>query len=56
MSPQMMEPQKRKRKEKAKLEFEPDKVFGVEPAMDVQLDLESSQYRARHGEGGDRRG
>ena len=50
-------PQKRKKKEEKKLEFEAGKVFtpGEVKEEDFELDLESSKYRAQKGEGGDRR-
>lgn len=50
-------PQKRKKKEEKKLEFEPGKVFtpGEVKEEDFQLDLESSKWKAQKGQGGDRR-
>jgi len=52
-----LKPVKRKQKEKAKLEFDAAKEFSVEPAedLDVELETESATYKARHGQGGDRR-
>ena len=50
-------PQKRKKKEEKKLEFEAGKVFnpGEVKEEDFELDLEASKFRAQKGEGGDRR-
>jgi len=50
-------PQKRKKKEEKKLEFEPGKVFtpGEVKEEDFQLDLESAKFKAVKGQGGDRR-
>jgi len=50
-------PQKRRKKEEKKLEFEPGKVFtpGEVKEEDFQLDLESSKWKAQKGQGGDRR-
>lgn len=50
-------PQKRKKKEEKKLEFEAGKVFspGEVKEEDFELDLESARFRAVKGEGGDRR-
>jgi len=50
-------PQKRKKKEEKKLEFEAGKVFtpGEVKEEDFELDLESSRFKAVKGEGGDRR-
>ncbi len=50
-------PQKRKKKEEKKLEFEAGKVFTPSEAKeeDFELDLENSRFRAQKGEGGDRR-
>jgi hypothetical protein len=42
-------------RKKKKLAFDAEQVFKPEPAVDVTLDLESSRYKAQHGEGGDRR-
>ena len=58
MSEQQVEkPQKRKKKEAKKLEFEAGKVFTPADAKeeDFELDLESSRFKAQKGEGGDRR-
>ncbi|HKZ64566.1 MAG TPA: hypothetical protein VJ400_08990 [Thermoplasmata archaeon] len=54
---QVEKPQKRKKKEGKKLEFEAGKVFTPAEAKeeDFELDLESSRFRAQKGEGGDRR-
>jgi len=51
------QPQKRKKKEQKKLEFEAGKVFTPSEAKeeDFELDLESSRFKAQKGEGGDRR-
>ncbi len=50
-------PQKKKKKEAKKLEFEAGKVFTPSEAKeeDFELDLESARFRAQKGEGGDRR-
>ena len=50
-------PQKRKKKEARKLEFEAGKVFspGEAKEEDFELDLDSARYHAQKGEGGDRR-
>ncbi len=56
--PQQMMPERKKRKKDEKLAFDAGKVFDeVKPAEDVEveLDKESSTYRAMHGQGGDRR-
>ena len=54
-----MERTQKKRKKKAddKLEFEVGKVFGPEAAKDedLEVDVAAGRYKARHGEGGDRR-
>ena len=55
MSPQE-QMERRKRKKEAKLEFSPEKVFNVEPAEDLSLDIETARYKAVKGQGGDRRG
>ncbi len=49
--------QKKKRKKEVKVEFEAGKVFKPSEAkdQDFELDLESSRFLARKGEGGDRR-
>ena len=49
-------PQKRKKKEEKKLEFEPGKVFTPSEVKeeDFQLDLESSKWKSQKGQGGDR--
>ncbi len=49
--------QKKKKKKEIKLEFEAGKVFKPSEAkdQDFELDLESSRFQARKGEGGDRR-
>lgn len=54
---QVEQPQKRKKKEQKKLEFEAGKVFTPSEAKeeDFELDLESSKFRAQKGQGGDRR-
>jgi hypothetical protein len=50
-------PQKRKKKEEKKLEFEAGKVFtpGEVKEEDFELDLDSARFKAQKGEGGDRR-
>ncbi len=50
-------PQKRKKKEEKKLEFEAGKVFSPSEAKeeDFELDLDSARYKAQKGQGGDRR-
>ncbi len=50
-------PQKRKKKEDKKLEFEAGKVFtpGEVKEEDFELDLDSARFKAVKGEGGDRR-
>lgn len=55
MSPQQMmeQPQKRKKKREPKLVFDPAKT--VEPAEDIVLDEEMARYKAKKGQGGDRR-
>ena len=54
---QMIPETKRKRKKQEKLEFDASKVF--DPAQgkkeDLELDLDSGRYKARKGQGGDRR-
>jgi len=49
--------QKKKRKQEAKLEFEPGKVFkpGAAKEEDFELQLDTARYKAQKGEGGDRR-
>ncbi len=46
---------KKKSKKKEKVEFDAGMVFDVEPATDLELDVESSRFKARKGQGGDRR-
>jgi len=59
MSPQqqMVPERKRKKKSKAKVEFDAGKVF--DPAQgkeeELELDPEMGRYEARKGQGGDRR-
>ncbi len=50
-------PQKRKKKDEKKLEFEAGKVFtpGEVKEEDFELDLDSARYHAVKGQGGDRR-
>ena len=50
-------PQKKKKKEQKKLEFEAGKVFspGEAKEEDFELDLESGRFKAQKGQGGDRR-
>ncbi len=53
-----LEQKKKQKKEKeVKLEFEAGKVFRPDEAkdQDFELDLDSARYRARKGQGGDRR-
>jgi len=54
---QVEKPQKRKKKEEKKLEFEAGKVFTPSEAKeeDFELDLDSARYKAMKGQGGDRR-
>lgn len=51
------EKQKKKKKDEPKVEFEAGKVFKPSEAkdQDFDLDLDSSRWKARKGEGGDRR-
>ncbi len=48
---------KKKKKEEPKLEFEAGKVFKPSQAkdQDFELDIDSARYKARKGQGGDRR-
>lgn len=48
---------KKKKKEEPKLEFEAGKVFKPSEAkdQDFELDMESARFKARKGQGGDRR-
>jgi len=56
MAQQQMElERKRKKKTEPKEKFEAGKVFAPQPAQDIELDMDSSQYKAKKGEGGDRR-
>ena len=50
-----LEKVKRKQKAKATNEFDAGAVFDVKPAENIELDVESSRYKARQGQGGDRR-
>lgn len=50
-----MEPQARKRKKKATLEFDASKVFGTSKDDEIEIDLDAARYKAQKGEGGDRR-
>jgi hypothetical protein len=50
-----MEPQARKKKKPAKLEFDATKVFGTSKDNEIQMDLDSARFKAQKGEGGDRR-
>ena len=56
MSPQQMQPQKRKKKAKSKLEFDAAKTFDVKPAEDIELSEDMARFKAQKGQGGDRRG
>ena len=49
---------KKKQKEEPKLEFEAGKVFGPEAAHeeDFAVNTDSATYRAKKGQGGDRKG
>lgn len=51
----VLKPRKKKQAKKEKLEFDAGKVFDVKAAEDIELDLDSSRYKAAKGEGGDRR-
>lgn len=42
-------------KPKKKLKFNAESVFKPEASEDLELDSEHAQYKARHGQGGDRR-
>ncbi len=48
---------KRKKKKQPKLEFDAGKVFSPAEAKeeDLELNLDAARYKARKGEGGDRR-
>lgn len=48
---------KRKTKKEEKLEFDPGMVFDVEPAADLEIlqDEDLARFKARKGQGGDRR-
>lgn len=50
-----IEPQTRKRKKKAKLEFDASQVFGTSKDDEIEMDLDSARYKAQKGQGGDRR-
>ena len=50
-----LKPVKRKQEKGQKLEFEAGKVFDVKANEEIELDMESSQYKAQQGQGGDRR-
>ena len=50
-----LKPVKRKQKKGEKLEFDAGKVFDVKANEEIELDTESSRYKARQGQGGDRR-
>ncbi|MFQ5837270.1 MAG: hypothetical protein ACE5HJ_00630 [Thermoplasmata archaeon] len=58
MSQREQKPTKKKKKKEPKLEFEAGKVFKPSEAkdQDLDLDLDSARYKARKGEGGDRKG
>ena len=57
MSQQVEQPQKKKKEEPKKLEFEAGKVFspGEAKDQDFELDLDSARFKAQKGQGGDRR-
>jgi hypothetical protein len=48
---------KKKQDQEKKLEFEVGKVFGPEAAKDedLEVDVEAARYKARKGQGGDRK-
>jgi len=52
-----LQKKKRKQEQEKKLEFEVGKVFGPEAAKDEDLnvDIEAARYKARKGQGGDRK-
>jgi hypothetical protein len=52
-----LQKKKKKQEEDKKLEFEVGKVFGPEAAKDEDLnvDVEAARYKARKGQGGDRK-
>ena len=52
-----LQKKKKKQEEEKKLEFEVGKVFGPEAAKDEDLnvDVEAARYKARKGQGGDRK-
>lgn len=52
---QMEQPRKQKKKQDKKLEFDAGKVFDVQPAEEIELDLDMANYKAQKGQGGDRR-
>ncbi len=54
---QLEKKSKKKKKKEPKVEFEAGKVFKPSEAkdQDFDLDLDSARYKARKGEGGDRR-
>lgn len=54
---QLQKKKKKKDEEDKKLEFEVGKVFGPEAAKeeDLEVDVEAARYKARKGQGGDRK-
>jgi hypothetical protein len=54
---QLEQKKKQKKEKEVKLEFEAGKVFKPEEAkdQDFELDLDSARFKARKGQGGDRR-
>ncbi|HYM39830.1 MAG TPA: hypothetical protein VEY12_06775 [Thermoplasmata archaeon] len=50
-----MEPRVRKKKPPAKLEFDVARVFGTSKDDELEMDVEAAHYKARQGQGGDRR-
>lgn len=55
MARQQMEERPQKRKKKVKIEFDASMVFDIKKDDDVKLDLDSLNYTAQKGQGGDRR-
>jgi hypothetical protein len=54
---QLEQKPKKKKKKEPKLEFDAGKVFSPAEAKeeDLELDVDSARYKARKGQGGDRR-
>jgi hypothetical protein len=55
MAQQMKQPEKKRKKAEPKQSFDAGAVFDVKPSEEIELDTESSHYRAQKGQGGDRR-